>query len=302
MSHRYGRHGPRAWVRWHKRHQYVSTLPALVTPMQPEIRVIRVRIPIGISSERIIYIIMSNNGDFVATSEGDPRDGDSRSLQHYSSSVPSLPETGSRSSAVSVAEKETRSSAESVADTELRESAKIAAGRDLRSFTRMIDDGKMVYVNRKLLDGRSEDLADQKLEEYIKRYPNITSEEYDRLVSVYRKAYMGRITNDIGEISKNRASDVVWWLSDKKEAELREIAIRNREEIRPIGSDNRVGYHRRDLGMLHVMDLYDITVQQALSNIEDLKTVHTLTDKYDDFQKKAGNEVIWPTEATFQER
>lgn len=285
MSHRYGRHGPRAWLRWRKRHHRMSTLPVLV---QPEIRVIRVRIPFGIA-ERIIYIIMSNNGDFIATSGEDPRDSDPRSLQPYSSSIPSLPDTEHRTPVVSTA------------DNELRESARIAAGRDLRSFSRARDLGKGVSIDSKLLIARSEDLADQELTGYRSRHLSITSTEYDRLLDVYTKAYMDRVR----EVLNDNASEVVWWLEDRKEAELRQAAIRDKEIVRTIGPDSRLSHHRRDLGELRVMALYGIELSDVLESVDNgnlatLEKMHRMIDRYDEYQKRSGNEVIWPTEATFQ--
>lgn len=53
MYHRYGRHGPQAWLRWYKR-RYRQPMPLLPTQADPT--VIRIRLPIN--AERIIFIIM----------------------------------------------------------------------------------------------------------------------------------------------------------------------------------------------------------------------------------------------------
>ena len=56
MEHRYGRHGPRAWLRWReRRYGRPSRLPV---PVVPQPTVVRVFVPSN--AERIIFIIMSN--------------------------------------------------------------------------------------------------------------------------------------------------------------------------------------------------------------------------------------------------
>jgi hypothetical protein len=56
MEHRYGRHGPRAWLRWRqRRYGRPSRLPV---PVEPQPTIVRVFIPAH--AERIIFIIMSN--------------------------------------------------------------------------------------------------------------------------------------------------------------------------------------------------------------------------------------------------
>ncbi len=57
MEHRYGRHGPRAWLRLRqRRYSRPSVLPA---PVAPPPTVVRVFVPA--SAERIIFIVMSND-------------------------------------------------------------------------------------------------------------------------------------------------------------------------------------------------------------------------------------------------
>jgi hypothetical protein len=56
MEHRYGRHGPRAWLRWReRRYGRPSQLPV---PVEPQPTIVRVYVPIN--AERIIFIIMTD--------------------------------------------------------------------------------------------------------------------------------------------------------------------------------------------------------------------------------------------------
>jgi hypothetical protein len=59
MEHRYGRHGPRAWLRWRqRRYGRPSRLPV---PVEPQPTIVRVFVPIN--AERIIFIIMPNESN-----------------------------------------------------------------------------------------------------------------------------------------------------------------------------------------------------------------------------------------------
>src|SRR6266487_3201678 len=54
MYHRYGRHGPRAWYRWHQR-RLNRYLPA--TSLVPIVRPVVIRVYIPINAERVIFIV-----------------------------------------------------------------------------------------------------------------------------------------------------------------------------------------------------------------------------------------------------
>lgn len=300
MPHRYGRHGPRAWLRWQKRH---TRPPVLPVPVRPEIRVIRVPIPMDINVERIIYIIMAKDGQFVGTSDEEPGDENTLALQHYRSGIPSSLDAGSKQSVVAggkspaVDVTDERASA----DVELQESAKIAAVRDLRSFERAREEGRGVLVDLRALTRRAENVADYEVYAYRARHPDaVSSAEYDRLFTVYIQTYQAKIRERLsGE------PDVSWGLEDRKEAELRLIAIQDRDVEQTSGVDRRLSHHRRDLGVLRVIALYGIDVMDVLAQVEDgnvesLERMHQIIDRYDAYQQRAGNEVKWPTEATFQ--
>jgi len=60
MYHRYGRHGARAWLRWHKKH---TARPA--TSLVPVVRSIIVQLFIPANVERIIFIVTDHDTDKV---------------------------------------------------------------------------------------------------------------------------------------------------------------------------------------------------------------------------------------------
>src|SRR5437762_9416639 len=65
MEHRYGRHGPRAWLRWRqRRYARPSQLPV---PVEPQPTIVRVFVPIN--AGRIIFIIMADNPDINTEKE-----------------------------------------------------------------------------------------------------------------------------------------------------------------------------------------------------------------------------------------
>jgi hypothetical protein len=68
MEHRYGRHGPRAWLRMRqRRYGRPSRLPV---PVEPQPTIIHVHVPIN--AERIIFIIMTGESDTNAASGQPP--------------------------------------------------------------------------------------------------------------------------------------------------------------------------------------------------------------------------------------
>lgn len=64
MEHRYGRHGPRAWLRWRqRRYARPSQLPV---PVEPQPTIVRVFVPAN--AGRIIFIIMTDDPNIKDTS------------------------------------------------------------------------------------------------------------------------------------------------------------------------------------------------------------------------------------------
>jgi hypothetical protein len=221
---------------------------------------------------------MQNNGDFeVRTEDQRVVDGQVQAVQPYASSLPDT---------------EHRMPALFSADNERKENAKIEANKDLRGFTRARDHGKGVSIDRKALVARAEQLADKDLENYRSRHGSITAAEYIRLFEVYKHTYMAEISEIL-----NSDPEVIGWLENPRDVALRAQAIKDRDTVRSIGPDHRLSHHRRDLGVLRVMIMYNIDLDQALGDLEKL---HDLIDRYEEYQRKSGNEVIWPAPATFQ--
>ena len=268
MSHRYGRHGPRAWLRWRKRHSRTSVLPA---PVQAETRVIHVRIPIGISVERIILIIMENKeGSEAKTNDQRIVDGQVVPFSPSSHAL-SDPETERRTQSVSLNDREIVNMAEQKAEEDAY-------------FLTSSRHPYGVYIQKGGVRDRSQQFAFEDMRDFQRGA--LDSNERKRLRQVYSDSYLAKFYESIEGNLQIKA-----YVEDEQEKELREIAIQDNTIPQP--SD-----HKRDLGVFRVMRIYNIDVDAAL---HDQETIHRLVDKYTEYQRNAGREVVWP-EATFPER
>ncbi len=271
MSHHYGRHGPHAWLRWRKRHFRRSMLPMLA---QPEIRIIRVRIPIGIDAERVIYIIMAN-GEILGTSGEEPRD-----VTFYA--APPTPPFISSSLNTDRDENDKKivnmAEAKADYDTHFMTSSRYPEG---------------LYIQGDRHRERAEDLAYKAIDT---GFPDgrLDRNERERLKEKYIHAYLAEFDRITANNPQIRA-----YVKDDRESELRKFAVED-NRIQTIGSDDRVSHHKRDLGVLRVISIvYGINVDAI---VDDLRTMHMWTDKYTDvFQKNTGREVMWPS-ADFREQ
>ena len=71
MEHRYGRHGPRAWLRWReRRYGRPSRLPV---PVEPQPTIVRVHVPIR--AERIIFIVVQDTEYDIVDEDKQNQDG-----------------------------------------------------------------------------------------------------------------------------------------------------------------------------------------------------------------------------------
>jgi hypothetical protein len=265
MQHHYGRHGPRAWLKWRKRH-YVrpSVLPVPVA--RPSTTIFRIQIPI--EAERIIIIVQGERRDdeqFVIEN-GQTVDGSSQNMR------PPMLSSG---------------------DADLLFLAKSMARKDLKKLDELKPNSYGIILNKEKLQRRAEAVAETKVEEYCSSKRIYDFQELERLEGVFAATYMeyadGKLSADT-EISD--------YITSKEEELVREFAIQDSKSIRPRLSDKRVAYHQRDKGVIRVLYVLGITnVEDALDHLDE---VHPLADKYDDYFANQGREVIWPNEDSFR--
>ncbi|MDQ2714585.1 MAG: hypothetical protein M3Z08_06735 [Chloroflexota bacterium] len=274
MSHRYGRHGPRAWLRWRERHHRISLMPAVV---QAETKIIHVRVPVN--AERIILIIMGNSFQEM------PQEQiiDAQLAPRLSSVPPSLPPGGMQIS--------------SAGEDEIKLSAEIEAETDLGSLLPRFDTEPKIGIDDSRLLARARDLAVREVKDYRSKHTGIaTSEEFTRLIKVYQDEYLSTIEKVL-----DRNKSKIWRLSDTKEKALRTAAIDDKKIERPSGSDGRISHYMRDCGVLHVLSLYySFDIEYLLQDVAKMQKMHQLIDAYEEYQRQPESEEIWPNQATFQ--
>lgn len=143
-------------------------------------------------------------------------------------------------------------------------------------------------------DGRLQKVIEEEITRAINReFPPMSTEERERLKTMVGiPAYLKRFQ----EVTVKRGVNAKGHIEEVKEETLSRLAIadkRNELARQRQSAEGKIVYHKRDLGVLRVMDVYGISVREA---IEGLERIHTLTDKYELYY---GSDMVWPTDATF---
>lgn len=255
--HRYGRHGPRAWLKWRRRHTpRPSQLPVPV--VRPQTTVFRVRIPI--STERTIYIFM------------EMEENENRELQPTGRIVEGT--TGAMRVLPS-------------GDAEIQADAERTAFDDYREIQRLQRRGDIIVVAWNRVADRADSFAGRIVTEYCRGNGTYGGrEEYKRLIAVFIEAYTASLRD---ELSHNQA--IRGYIENRLEERLREMAIQDRRKAPPRRPDNKVVYHQRDLGVIQVLIVLGVSLEDAFYRWEE---IHPLVDKYEEYYKNADLEVIWP--------
>ena len=236
MEHRYGRHGPRAWLRWReRRYGRPSRLPVPVVP-QPTI----VRVFVPTNAERIIFIVIQGaqdpdeekrNQQIVEITPG-------QQMPDAISFVPSLLEdTGEMK----------RIGRDTSPLSRMRRIAERKASQDIDTITDLYDSGQFISTIRwDRIASRNKRLAQKALWEKIftDDYSTPDMREKDELISAFQQTYEEVLNKGL----KHYQLEAV---TDPHIASIRKIAMRDRIDFPPTkrGSHN---FHQRDLGMIPV--------------------------------------------------
>jgi len=280
MYHRYGRHGPRAWLRWHKRrYPRPSFLPALANKAEVtviETGVLYVRLPINV--ERIIFILMSND-DKEKTGQELQTTGN----QSVSSFSPDA--SPNRDGA-----KKLLPSSESTTPTL---DAQWQAFRDAKEIKQLSRSGKFVRIDLSRVEDRIERLVDHHLQEHgLNGGPPPSISEYQEVVDTCKKAYWTEFHKYIGgsqeEIGNDQQEEIPY-LHSPIEARLRDLAILDRKESSPPW---RRPSHQRDLAVIRVLVELDLSLDTAQHHLEE---IHNYADLYEKYSSNPREEVIWPS-------
>ena len=252
MDHRYGRHGPRAWLKWRERHSVPpggETSPAQSTRTTVYVYDLS-------STERIIYIVTTSPQDFEDENE------ELSENPSFTRSPLSLP------SGEKVIEL-------SPGDSALVNAAQIQAFNDVEDLQE-ISERKFIRINRDGVRGRARKLARSSIT------GNHTFDEHKRLVALYQRAYEDHL---FAEVENNPE---IQYISDTREAQLREIAIRDKSEAQP-----QRDYHIRDLAVIRVLQVTSTPLDAATNH---LSRLHYLADRYQEYYSNPREEVEWPAD------
>jgi hypothetical protein len=270
MDHRYGRHGPRAWLRWRqRRYGRPSKLPV---PVEPQPTVVCVFVPT--KAERIIFIIMEPS-DIQRTTESPQIDVNTEHLP--TPHVPSLPQNVGETPEVLPD------------DTALLEEAKWQVFRDKREIKNIIQSKGFVLINRSKIGERIENLVDDYLDKSRSNGSSPpSSAEYQRLVRICNNAYWKYFQ----ELMAGDLEERIDYLDSPEEVHLRAIAIQDKKETLP-ESD----YSLQGQAVIRVLQ----ELQLLPSDIKDrLPEIYRRAGKYEKYYSSSGEEVIWPSQEPFQ--
>jgi hypothetical protein len=270
--HRYGRHGPRAWIRWHERHRHRSTSKVVDKPFVPAENVIVIHVSVPIHAGRIIFIVgeetgQTNNQEVQVFPAGD------QTRAVVSNVVPS-----------SLQRVEGTSVASDGASSALARRAQIQAVNDLKEIGRMSRDGLFVSVNFEKAMDRAEDFASEDINKSFPWDNPPSPDQYRLLVSEYKSAYEKEFR--AGEKSGDES---VVYLHTPREVRIREIAIQDRKN-----SPSNRDYHIRDLAVIRVMVELGIFLGDA-PDPNNLRNIHRWADKYETFYTDPREGVNWPS-------
>jgi hypothetical protein len=263
MNHRYGRHGPRAWLKWRERHSVHSdTSPAPVARTTVYVYDLSI-------TERIIYI--------VTTSPRDYQEGNGGLLQTPAfSRAPLSLQSGEKTSELSPG------------DVELIEAAQVQAINDAETLQSIDRDGQTISIHRVRVSDRARKLAQKDVLDHLTKIGRRKPDEYKRLLDVYQEAYVRQLDKEI-ETAPN-----IKYINDPQEAHLREMAFRDREEASSLGYGD---WHIRDLAVIRVLQELGIPLDRAK---ESLAEMHPFVDKYQGYYSSQAKEVEWPFPEDFR--
>ncbi len=276
MSHHYGRHGPRAWLRRHKNRYRSSRLPVLARPVvadltltDPGVTIVRVHLPANV--ERVIFIMIGNpNND---------NEENRQDLQIFTNQpadiVPSsLPDTEKMLKVVS-------------SDNPIVGIAEFQAIDDAEHIRDLHRAGKFVVIDWVKVGDRASSLARRDVRAYYQRSVQGTTDDYRRSLDVYRTTYLTQLNKEIGG-----AQERIRYLASPQEVHLREIAIQDRQAFSSYKDDLI-----RDLALIRVLTEFGIGVERAADRLQDLRPY---VEKYQSYYINPKEEVLWPDQETFR--
>lgn len=257
MDHRYGRHGPDAWLKWRARHYVPPT-----TPLTPATRT-TVYVYNLSKTERIIYIVTGEPQGYEENGE---------------TGHPSFPRT---SLSLQTGDKVIELPP---GDRELRDAVQWLASDDAEEVSSILRERPIVHINGMKVEDRIRRVIRAHLEKTRGSGGPPSVQERERLLSVANTAYYNEFYTAVSE-------ERVKLIATPQEVRLRDLAVRDRKTY-PTYTSRR--FHQRDLAVIRVLSVLDLHVDS--DNDALLETIHDFADKYEEYFRNQEEEVEWPSE------
>jgi hypothetical protein len=274
MEHRYGRHGPRAWLRWRqRRYGRPSLLPALVEP-QPTV----VRVFVPANAERIIFIIMA---------QGDPNEENSNRQiveMHPGQQTPSVLQIDQSSDTGEMK----RIGRDDSSSGQIRRYAERQAGRDASKIQSLYASNQLIFLQRDSLSSWNTNRAKNDIWNKIYRDDTSpTAREEKDLISAYLLEYDRVFQGRMREYQLESIDDI--HTSNIRQTAMQDSitfpeSVRRRDETK---------FHQRDLGVIRVLLELGIDPEDA---VDRLTEIHALADEYDKYFANPRKGVKWPND------
>jgi hypothetical protein len=258
MDHRYGRHGPDAWLKWRARHYVPPTTPPPVPTTRTTVYVYNLS-----QTERIIYIVTGEPQRYEENGEtGHPTPFTQVPFQVQSGdTVIELPP----------------------GDSNLRDAVRWQASDDAEEVTSILREKPIVQINVLRVEERIKKIIRSHLEKTRGSGGPPSVQERERLLSVAIDAYWGEFYK---WVSEDRTKLII----TLQEIKLRDLAIRDRKTY-PTYTSRR--FHQRDLAVIRTLSVLDLHVDN--DNDALLETIHDFADKYEGYFRNQEEEVEWPS-------
>ncbi len=292
MEHRYGRHGPRAWLRQRqRRYGRPSRLPV---PVEPQPTIVRVHVPIN--AERIIFIIMQgtpDQDDFNQQVASIPY-GQQVSTDYLNPSPPATVVTEEKG--VTQEGEDTSKKRDIVDDNtpmaQIQKFAERQAGIDIDEIIELCDEGETVVIQWHSIAKRNKGLIRDLIWNTIYRSSSPGNQAKDELANAYQTRHKAALDEGL----KHYHLEAV---TNPHIARIRETAMQDRVDF-PSNMRGAYRIHQRDLGVIRVMGELGIDLESAIDRIAE---VSILADEYEKYFSTPRKVVNWPDDmASFRER
>lgn len=270
MRYHYGRHGPRAWLKRHKRrYGRVPLLPvpvALPTVAPPTI----IRVQIAVTTERIILIVI----------EGQRPNDEKTVIQ-----LPVYNASNATNNSSDTGEMRAIGAKEKGPLEHIQGRAKKRASYDVERIKAQYDQGQPITIRWDSINAINAIHAKNAIWKIFPEDESPDERGKEALVKAYQQTYHDALLQALEYYQIEE-------MTDTHIARIRQRAMLDREQIPPPPpTSGKKDFHQRDLAV--VRSLEELTSSWDIA-IEYLQQIHPLADAYEDYYKNPRKGQDWP--------